>query len=172
LTAATPSLWDLGGTSREGRRIAGVRFPALFASLSIALAACGGDNGREPGAEGLTATRAAGAPILAEPSHLGVSCRGESNVITCDEVGLAVWLSAPATEVEAWVGGKPVAMAIRPDSAEREGRGKYYEGYLHPAVLSLPGPLHVIPDGRDDYWAGGNPVSVPVRLIAWSFGRG
>jgi hypothetical protein len=143
-----------------------VRFPALFASLSIALAACGGEDGREPVAEGLTGARAAATPILAQPPHLGVSCRGESNVITCDEVGLAVGLSAPATGVEAWVGDKPVAMAIRPDSAEREGQGGYFEGYLHPAGLSSPGPLHVIPDGPNGYWAGGNPVSVPVRLIA------
>ena len=98
--------------------------------------------------------------------HLGVSCRGESNVITCDGVGLAVGLSAPAIAVEAWIGGKPVAMAIRPDSVEREGQGRHFEGHLHPAGLSSPGPLRVIPDGPSDYWAGGNPVSVPVRLIA------
>jgi hypothetical protein len=153
------------------RRIPGVRFLALFASLSIALAACGSDNGREPAAEGLTAALTATAPILAQPPQLGVflgvmSCRGESNVITCDRVGLAVGLSAPATALEAWIGGKPVAMAIRPDSAEREGQGRYFEGHLHPAGLSSPGPLHVILDGPDDYWAGINPVSVPVRLIA------
>jgi hypothetical protein len=139
------------------RRIAGVRFPALFASLSIAPAACGGHNGREPAAEGLTAAQSAATPILAQPPYLGVSCPGEPNVITCDRVGLALWLSAPATGVEAWFGGKPVAMAIRPDSAERGGHGRYFEGHLHPAGLSSPGPLHVIPDGPDDYWAGGNP---------------
>ena len=147
-----------------------MRFPALFASVSIAVAACGGDNGREPAAEGLTAARTAATPILAQPPHLGVhlgvSCRGESNVITCDRVGLAVGLSAPAIALEAWIGGTPVAMAIRPDSAEREGQGRYFEGHLHPAGLSSPGPLHVTPDGPNDYWAGGNPVSVPVRLIA------
>jgi hypothetical protein len=151
------------------RRIAGVRFPALLASLSIALAACG-EGGREPAAEGLTAAATAATPILAQPPHLGVhlgvSCRGESNVITCDEVGLAVGLSAPAIALEAWIGGKPVAMAIRPDSAEREGQGRYFEGHLHPAGLFAPGPLHVTLDGPNDYWAGGNPVSVPVRLIA------
>jgi hypothetical protein len=102
---------------------------------------------------------------LHQPPYLGVSCPGEPNLITCDQVGLAVSLSAPATGVEAWVGGKPVAMAIRPDSAVREGQGRYFEGHLHPAGLSSPGPLHVTPDGPDDYWAGGNPVSVPVRLI-------
>jgi hypothetical protein len=152
------------------RRIAGVRFPALFASLSIAIAACGGEGGRESAAEGLTAAPTATTPILAQPPHLGVHlgviCRGESNVITCDRVGLVVGLSAPANALEAWIGGKPVAMAIRLDSAGREGQGRYFEGHLHPAGLSSPGPLHVIPDGPNDYWAGGNPVSVPVRLIA------
>jgi hypothetical protein len=151
---------------RGSRRIAGVRFPALFASPSIALATCGGDDGREPAAEGLTTARTAATPILAQPPHLGVSCRGESNVITCDRVGLAVGLSAPAIALEAWIGGQPVAMGIRPDSAEREGQGRYFEGHLHPAGLSSLGPLHVIPDGPNDYWAGGNPVCVPVRLIA------
>jgi hypothetical protein len=114
----------------------------------------------EPAAEEPAATR-----VLAQPPHLGVSCRGESNVITCDRVGLAVALVAPAAALEAWVGGKQVSMAIRPDSAAREGRGRYFEGHLHPAGLSSPGPLHVRPDGPGDYWAGGNPVIVPVRLV-------
>ena len=138
--------------------------------MSIALAACGGEGGRGPAAEGLTAARTPATPILAQLPHLGVhlgvSCPGESNVITCDRVGLAVGLSAPATALEAWIGGQPVAMAIRPNTAERDGQGMYFEGHLHPAGLSSPGPLHVIPDGPNDSWAGGNPVSVPVRLIA------
>jgi hypothetical protein len=170
LDTATRSLCDpRRDLPRGSRRIAGVRFPALLASMSIALAACGGEGGG-PAAEGLTAARTPATPILAQPPHLGVhlgvSCRGESNVITCDRVGLAVGLSAPATALEAWIGGQPVAMAIRPDSAERDGQGMYFEGHLHPAGLSSPGPLHVIPDGPNDSWAGGNPVSVPVRLIA------
>ena len=47
-----------------------------------------------------------------------------------------------------------------------KGREGTSGGHLHPAGLSSPGPLHVTPDGPNDYWAGGNPVSVPVRLIA------
>jgi hypothetical protein len=86
-------------------------------------------------------------------------------MITCDRVGLAVWLSAPATALEASVGGKPVSMAIRPESAERKERGTFFVGYLHPAGLSSPGPLHVDTDGHGDYWAGGNPPSVSVRWV-------
>jgi hypothetical protein len=140
--------------------------------MSIALAACGGDNGREPAAEGLQTARPAATPILAQPPHLGVSCRGESNVIRCDRIGLAVELSAPAVALEAWIGGKPVAMAIRPDSAAREEQGRYFEGHLHSAGLSSRGPLHVIPDGPNDYWAGDNPVSVQVRLNAYYYPDG
>jgi hypothetical protein len=146
--------------------IADVRVAALLAAVCVTLAACGGESAQKPAAEEPAAEEPAANHVLARSPFLGVmSCRGESNVITCDRVGLAVWLSTPATALDAWVGGKPVAMAIRPDSAEREGRGVFFEGHLHPAGLSSPGPLHVIPDGPGDYWAGGNPVVVPVRLV-------
>jgi hypothetical protein len=143
-----------------------VRVSALFAAIWIALAACGDDRAQEPAAKEPAAKEPAVTSVLAHPPHLGVtSCGGEPNVITCDRIGLAVWLSTRATALEAWIGGKPVAMTIRPNSAEREGRGRFFVGYLHPAGLSSPGPLHVTPDGPGDYWAGGNPVSVPVRLV-------
>jgi hypothetical protein len=152
----------LRDSSGEVRRFAEVRVPALFASVCIALAACGTDGGQEPAA---TRQEPASVRVLAHPPFLGVSCPGKSNMITCDRVGLAVWLSAPATALEASVGGKPVSMAIRPERAERKGRGKFFVGYLQPAGLSSPGPLHVDTDGSGDACAGGNPPSVSVRLV-------
>ena len=95
---------------------------------------------------------------------MGVRCPGP-NSITCDRVGLAVWLEQPATRLTATIEGKPLRMKapVRPKG--------YYEGSLQPAGLTTPGPMHVTPDRGTSYWEGRHPLRARVHLVA-SYGDG
>lgn len=104
-----------------------------------------------------------------------MTCR-RPNVISCDRVGLAVWLKHPTNRLNATINGRAVAMhmpcgnPLEPyscrsycrDAKKDQPCGTFFEGFLRPAGL-LNGPLKVRPD-RGNRWLGRNPPAALVRL--------
>jgi hypothetical protein len=75
---------------------------------------------------------------LAREPVAGVACP-QPNVTTCGRIGVAIWLTRPATTVEAELAGVPVRLHPKANLATLEKRG-YWEGYVHisPSRLRLP----------------------------------
>lgn len=116
----------------------------------LALAGCGAGESPPPAPK---------RTLEVERVYMGVSC-SKPNSIRCDRVGLAVWLPHGVKSLRATIAGKPVAM--RPP--ERDGRG-WWEGFLQPAGMTRPGPMHVVTEGGMRF-TGRVPVTPRVRLRA------
>lgn len=98
--------------------------------------------------------------------YMGVSCR-TPNSVSCDRVGLAVWLAKPAHSLVADIEGRSLDLVSPGEFVLGKGTG--WEGYLQPAGLLDPGgPLAVTrePGRPDDYWSGVKPVEARIRLTA------
>jgi hypothetical protein len=95
---------------------------------------------------------------------MGVACH-VPNVITCDRVGLSVWLRRRAVSVSATIAGAPLKLNDPHWSyVARSGRQTIYiyAGFLQPA--GLVSRLHVIPPNHAPVWLGGNAPSPLVRF--------
>ena len=124
-----------------------------ISSVALAVLALGA------GAQAATAP----AHVLARAPYLGVSCR-IPDTITCDRVGLAVWLTRPARALLATIGGRSFTLDDPHWSGPaHHGLRRMLAGFLHPAGLTH-GPLRITPDGPHGYWAGRHPAWMPVRL--------
>jgi hypothetical protein len=98
--------------------------------------------------------------------YMGIRCR-TPNSVSCDRVGLAVWLAKPARTLVAEIEGRSLELVSPGEFVP--GRGTGWEGYLQPAGLLDPGePLAVTrePGQPDDYWSGVKPVEARIRLTA------
>ena len=98
--------------------------------------------------------------------YFGVRCY-EPNSVSCDRVGLAVWLARPAKSLVAEIEGRRVELVSPGEFVPGKGTG--WEGYLQPAGLSEPGgPLELArePGKPADYWSGVEPVTATIRLTA------
>jgi hypothetical protein len=98
--------------------------------------------------------------------YLGVRCR-EANSVSCDRVGLAVWLARPAKSLVAEIEGRRVELVSPGEFVPGKGTG--WEGYLQPAGLLDPGgPLEVAPEPGQpaNYWSGRMPVEARIQLTA------
>lgn len=134
---------------------------ALLATLVLTGLGCGSDSSSEPvaGELELRSNRHGGV-------YMGVRCR-EPNSVSCDRVGLAVWLKQPAETLVAQIEGRRVELASPGEFVPGEGTG--WEGYLRHAGLLDPGsPLAVArePGQPADYWSGRKPIEAKVRLTA------
>jgi hypothetical protein len=98
--------------------------------------------------------------------YLGVRCR-QPNSVSCDRVGLAVWLAKPAECLVAKIEGRRLELVSPGEFVPGKGTG--WEGYLQPAGLLDPGgPLAVVrePGRPHDFWSGVEPVTATIRLTA------
>jgi hypothetical protein len=95
--------------------------------------------------------------------YLGVSCP-VGNSIACDRVGIGVTLARPATLVTVQLAGRTVALS--PPPADSPGCNCWL-GYLSPAGLRRPGPLHVPVPAGQTAWAGEPVVEPFVRLTVY-----
>jgi hypothetical protein len=98
--------------------------------------------------------------------YLGVRCY-EPNSVSCDRVGLAVWLGEPAKSLVAEIEGRRVELVSPGEFVPGKGTG--WEGYLQRAGLSDPGgPLEVARESGKprDFWSGVEPVTATIRLTA------
>ena len=123
---------------------------------------CGSDGASEPNGERtleLRSNRHGGV-------YMGVRCR-EPNSVSCDRVGLAIWLKDPAESLVAEIEGRRLELESPGEFVAGKGTG--WEGYLKPAGLIDPGgPLSVTrePGQPPDYWSGRTPVDAKIRLTA------
>lgn len=86
------------------------------------------------------------------------------NSYACDRVGLAVWLEAPATRVEATIARRELALDDPEWSGPlKDGERQMFAGFLAPAGL-IDGPLGLTEDDGPGRWIGREPVSAPVEL--------
>jgi len=84
--------------------------------------------------------------VLSRSPYMGVSCP-QPNAISCDRVGLAIWLKRPAISVAATIAGQPLELdwfGEEPRFASATPRTEF-DGYLQPAGLTTR--LHVKPTG-------------------------
>jgi len=135
----------------------------VLATLLVASAGCGEDDPAEPATTEreleLRSNRHGGV-------YMGVSCR-HPNRVSCDRVGLAVWLAKPAKRLVAEIEGRPLELVSPGEFVPGKGTG--WEGYLQPAgLLDADGPLAVTrePGQATDYWSGSTPVEASIRLTA------
>lgn len=102
--------------------------------------------------------------VLSRGPYMGISCK-TPNRFSCDRVGLAVWLRQPATSVEAEIAGRRLELNDPGWSAPlKNGERRAFAGFLKPAGLLEPGPLHVAADQGRNRWIGRKPVSATVNL--------
>lgn len=75
---------------------------------------------------------------------MGVRCP-QPNAISCDQIGLAIWLKRPAISVDAMIAGQPVKLDWFGEQRLLQGEGPRtaFDGYLDHAGLTTR--LHVKP---------------------------
>jgi hypothetical protein len=107
--------------------------------------------------------------VLSKSPYLGVSCP-MANSITCDRVGLAVWLKRPAVSVTATIAGAPLALSSYGDShVNATFPRRQFTGFLKPA--GIVSRLHIRPvDGNETITQHGR-TRVIVGHQMW-FGEG
>jgi hypothetical protein len=136
---------DARQRQRRHRRIGAVliALTALAAAGSILGFALGGggsgggrNGGRYPGAGPAPATSESPAAVFAQDPYMGVACHNP-NSISCDRVGLAVWLRQPAT-VTATIAGAPLKLNApwRHVTHDSHGALYAYAGFLQPAGIT------------------------------------
>ncbi len=117
---------------------------------------------------------AAPATVLSQTPYMGVHCP-QPDAITCDRVGLAIWLKRPAISVDATIAGQPLKLdwfGEQPRFASTQPRTEF-AGYLRPAGLTTR--FHVKPTAAASVdprcgcrvgpeWNGGDPPSPLVEL--------
>lgn len=109
--------------------------------------------------------------VLSRQPYMGVSCP-VANSISCDRVGLAVWLKRPARSVFATIAGAPLRLNDRGDLAYRgDVPRRAFTGFLQPAgivsrlhVRRVDGSVLYKLHGREMWIAGPDGPLVPVRL--------
>jgi hypothetical protein len=143
-----------------------MRYPlALAAVIAMMLVGCGGDD------EATTSTASqpeavAAHDVLRGGPYMGVACASR-DALSCDRVGVFVRLTEPAHRVTATLGGREFALDDPDFSGRlRNGEARRFAGYLEPAGLREPGPLHVLGQPRPgrDRWLDSAPNKFPVRL--------
>ncbi len=86
---------------------------------------------------------------LSRTPYLGVACP-HANSTRCGRVGVAVWVSRPASGIEATVQG--VRVELHPSG----GRRAPWIGYVHLRLRAL---------GIPSWWAGVRPITVRLRIL-------
>jgi hypothetical protein len=133
---------------------------AVLATLVLVALGCGSDSSNDPASELELRTNRHGGV------YMGVRCR-EPNSVSCDRVGLAVWLKEPAETLVAQIEGRRLELVSPGEFVPGKGTG--WEGNLKPAGLLDPAsPLAVEPEPGHpaDYWSGRTPVEANIRLKA------
>jgi hypothetical protein len=89
---------------------------------------------------------------LAQLPYVGVTaCRGQANVTTCGRVGIAVWVSHHASEVDASLGGARVRLQPPPNT----GPSASWRGFVHLPLASM---------GLPSSWFGTPAKTLTLRL--------
>jgi hypothetical protein len=109
------------------------------------------------------------AAVFAQDPYMGVHCPA-ANSITCDRLGLALWLKRPALAVTATINGRALAMNRFGDQLVAPGRPRTeFDGYLQPAGLRTSIGVH--PIAGTDLWDG-DPTPYPMVWLLIDYGAG
>lgn len=108
---------------------------------------------------------------FSQSPYMGVHC-SIPNSISCDEVGLAIWLRHPAYSVEASIAGAPFPLNWLGDERRlgylsRPRRA--FDGYLHPA--GIVSRLHVQALSGGMWYGSGTPLPMVWVLINYGDGQ-
>jgi hypothetical protein len=87
-------------------------------------------------------------------AYLGVAC---GNVTTCDRVGVAVWLTHPASEVDATLAG--VHVRLEPPRRTQD----YWGGFVYVPLRSL---------GLPSWWDGAHPAKAMTLHLRLHYSSG
>ena len=90
----------------------------------------------------------------ASGAYLGITC---GNVTTCDRVGVAVWLTHSASEVDATLAG--VHLRLRPPAQSHD----YWSGLVHLPVRALALPA---------WWDGAHPTKTMTLHLRVHYSAG
>ena len=149
---------------------------ALLALAALASAVvAGGSRARPQSTIGLRvpsgAIRLSPSAAFSESPYMGVHC-SVPNSISCDQVGLAIWLRRPAYSVEASIAGAPLRLNWFGDE-HRLGKlsrpRRAFDGYLHPA--GIVSRLHVTGSAAGMWYGTGTPLPMVWVLINYGAGR-
>jgi hypothetical protein len=147
-------------------RITIVASRLVSVSIAVLAVAVGCGDQRDPGGssdEPVSSTELPSGDVLSRPPYMGVSCP-IPNSYACDRVGLAVWLEAPASRVEATIAGQELALDDHEWSGPpKDGERQMFAGFLAPAGL-IDGPLALTDDDGPGRWIGREPISAPVEF--------
>lgn len=165
--------WD---HRRRRRRRACAAAVTLFAVAGLAVTLAPGSS--HPGPSSAVGFRipngtirlSSGAAFSQSP-YLGVHC-SVPNSISCDEVGLAIWLRHPAYSVEASIAGAPLPLNWFGEEHRLGHLSKprrAFDGYLHPAGIASR--LHVRAVDGDMWYGSGTPSPMVWVLISYRDGH-
>jgi hypothetical protein len=144
-----------------------LRYPVALAAIAAIMlgAGCGGANELTT-ASSSPPVDVAAHDVLRGGPYMGIACASR-DALSCDRVGVFVRLTRPAHAVIATLGGREFALDD-PDFGGRlrNGVARRFAGYLKPAGLREPGPLHVLgqPQPGRDRWLDSAPNKFPVTL--------
>lgn len=161
-----PGLISNARRRQRRRRVAALSFPviAVLAGLLIASAPGGRSGQHATGARSRlpVITHEPASRAFAQAPYMGVACHAP-NRISCDRIGLAVWLRRPAT-VTASIAGKRLKLNNPTWSyVARPGHLYVYAGFLQPAGLTTS--LGVVPASKwTNSWLGADAPSPLVRF--------
>lgn len=112
--------------------------------------------------------------VLSQSPYMGVACP-QPNAISCDRIGLAIWLKRPALSVEATIAGQPLKLDWFGEEARFTSVTPRTEftGYLQPAGLTTRLRVRAQEASLDPHcgcrrggptWGGNDAPSPLVRL--------
>ncbi|MGH2926577.1 MAG: hypothetical protein ACRDL8_00040 [Solirubrobacteraceae bacterium] len=171
-SSAVPAPFELG-VIKDARRRRRRRWIAVLAAVLVAgvVAVIVGSGGGVRSARPVSPRSGPRGGVVESPAaafeqdpFMGVACH-VPNSISCDRVGLAVWLRRPAT-VTAMIAGAPLKLnAPHWTYVAHDKRGALYvyAGFLQTAGLTTR--LHVTPESKwTNSWLGANAPSPLVRF--------
>jgi hypothetical protein len=176
MSAFAPIIEEAWQHRRRRHRALGATALATIAAAAIVIAM--GGHGSPFGSSMPAPTVVAASAVLSRPPYMGVRCPG-ANSISCDRVGLTVWLKRPAVSVAATIAGAPLVLNHR-DQFLWPGDPPHtsFDGFLQPAGIISRLHVHVLAvDGNDarrlrhdgvpvgrQSWFGEGSAGAPVRL--------
>ncbi len=131
----------------------------LGAVVVLLMSSRGGDRPRGAARHAIAVPAAR---LLAKPAYAGVAC-GVPNSISCDRLGLEVWLRRPAASVQATVAGQAMVLDDPLWSGPQHAGGRTaFAGFMRPAGLAARFHLKPSAAGR---WFGPVPRPVPLTVL-------
>lgn len=160
LRAIIEAAWERA-RRRRLRYLLGIGLTVILAAFAVALLHREPPN---PAVDPVAPEQVAASAVFRGTPYMGIACP-TPDAWSCDRIGLFVRLKAPADAVAASLAGQRFALNDLEPTPHFVGRQRNFEGYLEPAGLRQPGPLHVLqPKLGKDKWIAPAEIGFPVKL--------